>query len=919
MTRRNSRSFVGRAHELAEVSRLLDTSRLVTVTGVAGVGKSRLALELGGQCRRRYRDGAWIVDIASLTYPSLVSPAIAAALGLAERSGPTVTEALTARLADRQLLLVLDGCERLAKECAEVAEWLLGSCPGLSVLATSQEPLGVAREVAWRIPTLELPGHGDTTTPQDLVRSEAVRLFIARGRAIQPNFTLTDQTAGAVAQICRRLNGIPLAIELAAAHIRTSPPAEIATQLDGQPCLLSGGPRIPCRQRTMTTALEWSYRLLSPSQQALLRRLSLFPTGCAPDSAQQACSGGDVAAADVPGLLAGLAARSLAVADRGREETRYRLPDVVRAYARHKLDQAGETRTYQARHAAWCLALSESVEPELTGERHRASKERLDAEHANLRSAIEWALAAREGELALRTAAALTQYWRASGHFSEGCELLERALAVGGDAPAALRVKALWGLGFIGSLVGSDDRALPAAAKSLAVARELDDPKSIGRALYVVGFIHTFAGDLRSAISLLREAAGIARREGDDWCVARALAARGWAHLLQGESAQGSSRLEECVEVARGAGDEQGTTNGLIGLGWAALADQRYEPAEASLTEALDLATALADRFAVGVAIGLLGELARRRGSHEQARALVHDSLSLGRTVGSPMPVIISLKSLSDVANAEGDPAAASALLDETASVSDQLPVGAADRLGRLAEVAAAGGDRVATMAHYEAALQIARDHDDLHAAAYAADQLGTLARLNGDRAAAAAMHHEALRLRGECGDMPGTAESLEALAGIANDRGDSTTAVRLLGAASSIRDGNGHPRRPVDGRGYDADLAAARAQLSQDAFDAAWSKGAALPPQEAVAYAVRSRGPHRRCATGWASLTPTEERTARLAGQGLTNQDIGERLFISPRTVQTHLSRVYAKLELSSRQELAWELARRELRDGSD
>lgn len=898
-------SFVGRARELAEVSRLLDTSSLVTLTGVAGVGKSRLALELGGQRRPRHRDGVWFVDIDALTDPSLVPTAVAAALGLTERAAPTVTDGLVARLADRSLLLVLDGCEHLGTACAEVAERLQGCCPGLAVLATSREPLGVAREVAWRVPTLGLPGSGDTGTPQDGLRSEAVRLFVARRRAIQPDFTLTTETAGVVTDICRRLDGIPLAIELAAACIGAPSPAEIAGLLDDQQCELEREHRgIPPDHRSLAAALDCSYRLLSDPQRALLRRLSLFASGCTIDAAQQVCSGGDVRAPHVPDLLAALAAGSLVVADHSRDQIRYRLLDAVRTHARHSLDELGETRTYQARHAAWYLALSEAAEPELTGPQHRVWRERLGAEHANLRAAVEWALAEGEGELALRLVVALTPFWRASGHFTEGCELFERALAVGGGAPAGLRATALWGLGFLGSLLGVYDRASSAAQESLTTAHALDDSKCIGRALLVLGFVRSVARDPQTGVPLLEEAVSRARQVGDDWCVCRALAACGLAHLLRGEAAQAYLWFEECLDVSRDVGDEEAATGGLIGLGWATLSDDRYQSAEASLSEALDLATALADRFAIGATISLLRRLARRRGTGGEAHALLRHSMSLQRTVGSPIPVLISERSLGNAGGAEGDPAAAWALLDEAVSPPDQVPAGVA------------GSDRVAASAHFEAALEVARNHDDLHAAAYAAFQLGTLARRNGDRAAGVSLHHEALRLRSRCGDLPGMADSLEALAGLAGDRGDTAAAARLSGAASSIRNGNGHPRSPGESTDYEADLAAAREQLSREAFDAAWSEGAALAPQQAVDYAIRHRGSRRRSLTGWASLTPTQEQTALLAGQGLTNQQIAERLFISPRTVQTHLSQVYAKLGLSSRQELAWKLARREVRD---
>ncbi len=903
--RAGAESFVGRTRELAEVSCLLDTSRLVTLTGATGIGKSRLALELGTRCGRRFRDGAWFVDITQLTGAWLVAPAVAAALGVAEPCGGTVTEALVTRFADRQLLLVLDGYEHVARACAELTEQLLGGCPGVSVLATSREPLGVAREVAWRVPALGLPDPGHAATPHDTVRSEAVRLFVARGRAVQPDLALTAAMAGAITGICRRLDGNPLAIELAAAHLGTSSPAEIVT-LSADELSVSnrrGGGVAGC-DRSVTAAFAWSYRLLPEPQRGLLRRLSLFPAGCTVDAAQQVCSGGDVTAADVSDLLAELAAASLAVVEPGGDRTRYRLLDAIRTRARRELDEVGETNCYQARHAAWCLALSESAAPELAGPQHRAWRERLGAEHANLRAAVEWALAEGQGELAVRLVVSLTQFWRAGGHVTEGCALLERALTVGHDAPAGLRAEALWGLGFLASLVGGHDRALPAAEEALATARELDDTRGVARALFVLGFLGIITGRAPTAVPPLQEAVGRARQVGDSWCASRSLAALGRAHLLRGEAAEASRRLAEGLELARDVGDEQGTANGLIGSGWVALSEERYADAEASLSEALDLATALADRFAIGVSISLLRSLARRRGTSE-AQALLRHSMSLERTAGSPIPVITSQRSLGRAAHAEADPAAAWALLDEAVSPSDQ---GAAP---------AAGSDRVAGRVNFEAALEVARDHDDHHAAAYAAFQLGTIARLDGDRAAAASLHHEALQLRNRCGDLPGMADSLEALAGLAADRGDGTAAARLFGAAASIRTANGYPRPREHRPGYDADLATAREQLAQQAFDSAWSEGAEMTPQEAVDAAVRSRRSRTPSMTGWESLTPAQEQTALLAGQGLTNQEIGERLFVSPRTVQTHLSQVYAKLGLSSRQELAWELARRELRDG--
>lgn len=708
--------FVGRSRELAEVTRLLDTSRLVTLTGCAGVGKSRLALALGELCRSRFRDGMWFVEVTSLTDGAQVPAAVVDALGLAEHADATVSDALTARLADRSLLLLLDGCERFGEASAELVERLMAGCPGVSVLATSREPLGVAREVTWRVPTLQLPDPDGAATHREMVRSDAVLLFVAQRRAVQPGFHLTAEAAATAAETCRQLGGIPLAIELAAGHTAESSAGGTAAVPNGRPCAdirCSGEPR---RQGSiLAAALDSSYRLLSDPQQQLLRRVSLFPAGCSVAAAQQVCSGGDVSSADVPDLLTELAACPLVVAEHGRPETHYRVLGAVRAHARHKLDQAGETRTYQARQASWYLAMSESAGTELTSVRHRGPLHRLEAEHANLRAVIEWALTDGDGELALRMVAGLTWFWRASGHFTEGVDLLQRTLATYRDAPATLRARALWGLGFLAALLGRYQCARVAAEECLAIVGDKGDARDTGRALYLVGLVRALAGDPRSALAVLQQAVGLARQQGDTWCVSRALAAGGWAHLRRGEAAQAHCRFADCVEVARDAGDDQATTNGLIGSGAVALVQRRHAAAGATLSQALDLATALGDRFAIGVVTSLLDKLARRR----------------------------------DSTNGNGHVAAAEAPAG---------PVPSSDRRGR--------------------------------------------------------------------------------------------------------------------------------------------------------------RRPRRSCVTGWESLTPSQEQTALLAGQGLTNQAIGERLFISPRTVQTHLSQVYAKLGLSSRQELAWELACRERRD---
>jgi predicted ATPase len=382
-------SFVGREKELAEVKRLLENTRLLTLTGSGGCGKTRLALAAASELVEGFEDGVWLVELASLADPSLVPQSVAYALGVREQPGRTPTEALSDYLGSRKVLLLLDNCEHLVEACAELAEALLHSCAELRVLATSREALGITGEVAWLVPSLSLPDLRRLPDIESLPRYESARLFVERAAAVKPTFTLTEQNAAAVAQVCYRLDGIPLAIELAAARAKVLPVEQIADRLDDSIGLLAAGSRTAMpRHRTLHATMDWSHELLPDEERALFRRLSVFAGGFTLEAAESVCTGGGLERGEVLDLLSHLVDKSLVIMREEGGEGRYRLLETVRQYGREKLSASSEAEQASERHAGYYLALAEEAEPELKGAGQVAWVERLEQERDNLRAAM---------------------------------------------------------------------------------------------------------------------------------------------------------------------------------------------------------------------------------------------------------------------------------------------------------------------------------------------------------------------------------------------------------------------------------------------------------------------------------------------------------------------------------------------------
>ena len=627
-------SFVGREREVADVVDLLRQNgvRLVTLTGPGGVGKTRLAVRVAEELGPFFADGVAFVPLAAVREPAVVGAALAQALGVREAGDRPLADALTAFLRDRRLLLVLDNFEHLLDAAPLVGD-VLAACPRLKVLVTSRAVLRVSGEHACRVPPLALPDPERTPPITELRRAEAVRLFAERARAAEAGFALDDDTVGAVAGVCVRLDGLPLAIELAAARVTVLPPQAMLSRLETRLSLLTGGARDqPARLRTMRDALAWSYDLLPDPEQALFRRLAVFVGGCTMDAAE-AVGGG-------PTVLDGIASlvdKSLVRAEPGSGggaavAPRYGMLETVREYGLEQLTASGEAEAVRARHAAWCLELAAAAEPSVRcGGRDQARwMTRLDEELGNLRAALGWFQQTGNAAGLLRMAALLDAYWFSRPYLVEARRWVEAGLAGDGEVPAGVRAAALQCALTVACLQGDPAAALRWAEEALSIARGMDDPLSLGRATFGVGEARSFNGDWEGAATSFEEAVPLLRRAGDPTWLANAVASLGDMKLRRGDAAGAVPLIDEAIAIFRTRDDACGVgyalrdrANAALAQGDHALAVQLFVESIAAGGEigdqliALDAAAGLA---VVALALGPAKPAARLLGAVEAAK-----------------------------------------------------------------------------------------------------------------------------------------------------------------------------------------------------------------------------------------------------------------------------------------------------------
>lgn len=792
---RQTTSFVGREQEQATVLRLLESSRLLTLTGTGGVGKTRLAMHVATGLLDRYPDGVWLVELAALPAagiprgeestgtppskgsaqtgndPALVPQAAALALGITEQPGRSLLDLLADTLRDKRLLLILDNCEHLREAAGELAEALLRAGPGICLLATSREALGIVGETVWWVPSLAIPDPASATngppryTAQGALRAGSVQLFCDRAAAAHAAFLLTDTNVAAVAAICRRLDGIPLAIELAAARARILTAEQIAARLDARFRLLTRGREdaLP-RQQALRATLDWSYDLLTGPERLLLQRLSVFAGGCEIEAAESVCAGDGVGRDGLFDLLTSLIEKSLLVVEYRGDSARYRLLETVRQYAGEKLAQSGEADAVQRGQRAWALELAEQAATRLHGPEQVSWLERLDAEHDNLRAVLQWALDNDQVTPGLRLAGLLADFWRVRGYLSEARQWLERLLAGAATAPADVRAAALYAAAIIGSLQGDYSAAQRFAESCLALRRQAGDDRGSAMALHQLGVVveGRLPGTAAAAAApYYEQSLSIARTLGDPSLIRPPLYNLGSIELNQGEYTRAEERFREALDLARDMGDSGGAASNLTALGFCARLTGALHQARPHFEEALRLRRQLGDRPGIANTLRLLADLETASGELHAARAHAAEALSITQEIGHAWGIV----------------------------------------------------------------------------SAY--DVLTMVARKQGDFPAAYGFARAALRASRDLGDRKRIRAALWEYAAVAAVAGGARRAVRIYAASDALGESLGVTFGPDFVGEMEDTLAALRDTLGDEAFSAAWAEGTGMSPDQAVAHAL--------------------------------------------------------------------------------
>jgi predicted ATPase/class 3 adenylate cyclase/DNA-binding CsgD family transcriptional regulator len=835
--------FIGREQELAAVGHLLSREdvRLVTLSGPGGTGKTRLGLQVTAELTDSFAGGVFFVNLAPVNDTELVMPTIAETLGMREAGGQPLRERLKGELQQKQMLLLLDNFEQVVSSAMQVVE-LLDACPRLKVLVTSREALHVRAEQEFTVPPFPLPNLKHLPDLTALSHNAAVALFVSRAQAVKPDFQVTSANARALVEICVRLDGLPLAIELAAARMKLFSPQALLARLSQRLAVLTSGARdAPARQQTLRNTIAWSYHLLHADEQQLFRRLSIFVGGCTLEAIEAVHAAPHDGSGQVLEGVASLIDKSLLQqTEQEGGEPRLVMLETIREYGQEVFAASGEVEVIQRAHAAYYLALVKDAahRPTHAG-KGRSWLEQLQREHENLRVALEWLVEHEEQEAVLQESGTLCWFWWAGGHLSEGQALLARALSAGEQGMAmAVRAKGLNALGRLAAVQGDLDRADAVCGESLTLFRVLEDTQGIATSLGVLGYV-TFVG--RS-----------------NYAAARSL-------------------LEEAVALFREVDDREG-------LGWP---------------------------------LTLLASVLFFQGKYAEARSLLEEGVVLFREGGDSWSMVTSLWLLALVFLSQGDPRPAEALLEESLALSRQegFQVGIATSLAHLGQVALLQGDVVKAHSFLEESLEIFKGLGERQDMLIPLGGLATVSFVQGDFATARALLEECLALSGPVGGNTFyIANCLVELGAVVAAQGEAAWATRLLGAAEALCEAITAVLPPPVRAMQELSIAAVRAQLGDDACARALMEGRTMTPGQALA----ARGPvtipaaipteqpsppSMKPATTYPDgLTAREVEVLRLLAQGLTDAQIAKQLIISPRTVNTHLTSIYGKIQVSSR-----------------
>jgi predicted ATPase/DNA-binding SARP family transcriptional activator len=784
---------VGRTAAVAELRALLHERRLVTLTGPGGVGKTRLALETATQSADAFRDGVWLVELARAAQAAAGTPAdlVMAVLGIRDDSSMDPAELLADALRTSQMLLILDNCEHLIHQAAKLTAQLVQAAPELRVLVTSREPLMLAGEVVWAVPPLALPAPAADPQPAALAQFSAVQLFVTRTGASVPGFRLDEGNVQAVAALCRRLDGIPLALELAATRVRTLGVHELLARLDDRFRLLVTGHRdAPARQQTLQAVIDWSWELLTEPERLVLRRLAVAAGGCSLHAAEAICAEDDL---DVPDLVARLVDRSLVTVADGPDGPRYRLLESVAAYGLQRLHQAGESAQLRLRHRHYYTSLAERAAPHLRGHDQRSWLRRLDAETGNLRRSFDAAIQDNDASAALGMVNALAWHWFLRGRLTEARRALDEALALGHGSTAERATATAWQTGFT-ALAG--ERGKHALLPSLS---GIDDSTMRATLEWFHAFVGSDFGDPSVGEALVGRALASFRALGDQWGIAAALSTRAKLAMVRGDPAATHSDAEQSLTIFRELGDRWGQLQAIEWLGAAAAATGNHTQAGRLHRDALRMAEELGLWPQAADALSWLGRSALQSGDLAQARELLERAMRLAAGQGYQPGQVFAEIGLGLTARREGKLDIAETHLRKVLQTSRLI--GSAPDVARTISLS----------------------------------ELGFIAEQRGDPAAARSLHLESFTAARTIGDRQSVAQALTGLAGAQALGGQPDRAAQLLGAADAARRSAGASLPPRSTADINRITAATRRALGEAAFTAGFQHGRRLRPEQAA------------------------------------------------------------------------------------
>jgi predicted ATPase/DNA-binding CsgD family transcriptional regulator len=892
-------SFVGRTADLGEVAARLARYPVVTLTGVGGVGKTALAVEAAwAEVSAGRAELACYADLVPCRGDEQVVAALVEAMGIRGVEAAAGLDAVAEAVSGRRALLVIDNCEHVLEPARRACEQLAGRAAGLRILATSRVPLDIEPECVWRVQPMAVPGEDGPA-----VETEAVTLFLSRAAMAGVTVRAGPGELALAGTICRQAGGLPLALELAATRLRVASLAELAKGLGtaGWPARATGAGR----HDSLEACLSWSHAQLPAGGAVVFRRLSVFPGGFDLDAAREVAGAPPVGAGQVGVLVEQLVTASLLEADTSGTRTRFRFHEPVRQYAAERLADSGEEDLARWCHARAFLARAEAVEPLLFAPRAEQQCDLLEFDRPDHDTALGWFMSRGATAEAQRLAAALYFFWYTRGWFVAGLRWLRAALAAERQVEPRVRLRAEVALAQLAFIAGDGLGSFTAIESALPAARLLGDDVVLARCLATAGYVWWFMDPGRSA-ALFEEALEAAGRSGDDWTSSTGLAGLGWARYYAGRFDAATGPLREAIELTALSGRRQQFAMAVLGRAAVELWLGQLAAAQASAQQALGVLRAIGDATWTSAALAVLAEIERARGRLDTAGQHAAEAIEIAGRANSAINVMLATGHLGRILLARGEPGAAG-YLEQAVQLARALAVRPLlawwlDSLGELAELEGRHGD---ARSWYEQAAGHGAECGLAADAARARHHLGRVAWMSGDLASAVNGCHEALAAQLEAGDLLGMVETLETLGGLLVDEGRALRGLPLLAAASAARERLDFPVRPMEAGRIEGWVAAGREYLGEQA-QPAWETGAGLSVAEAAAMARRGRGPRRRPAFGWPSLTPAERDVAGLVARGLTNPEIAARLGVSAGTVKGHVSSVLRKLDVRTRAELA-------------